>query len=378
MTEHQNFLDAIIEEPEEDAHRLVYADYLEELGDDRGEFIRLQCQRLEYVPHTEEYKRCKRQEDKLLSKYGKRWIKELGAPAGKKHEFDRGFIRHVELRATQFLKEGPSLLQKAPLELVRLPYLKGQVQKLVDAGLLERLRGIDLSSLKLPFEQLELLLRSMPRLIRLRADNSSNPVDQDFAKAIFASPASEHIQHLQLANSRIEPSFYNVMASHHGLPSLKSLTFGNAMLGGPRPKKFKQMDWSGFERLQVRGTIRVADMQEMVHMAPLKFIDFRYGTMPERGLKAMIEGGVFEQAERIVLRGTQLSEKTLLALVQSPMPECQYLELVLELGDEACRALAANGSLSSLKMFAGWMSTKQEKTFFADWPTKRVEPEFPF
>jgi uncharacterized protein (TIGR02996 family) len=39
------FLQAIIESPEDDAHRLVYADWLEEKGQtDRAEFIRVQCE----------------------------------------------------------------------------------------------------------------------------------------------------------------------------------------------------------------------------------------------------------------------------------------------------------------------------------------------
>jgi uncharacterized protein (TIGR02996 family) len=37
------FLAAIRDDPEEDGLRLVFADWLEEQGDTRGEFIRVQC-----------------------------------------------------------------------------------------------------------------------------------------------------------------------------------------------------------------------------------------------------------------------------------------------------------------------------------------------
>lgn len=43
MTEEQAFLSAIIENPWDDSLRLIYADWLEERDDPRGEFIRLQC-----------------------------------------------------------------------------------------------------------------------------------------------------------------------------------------------------------------------------------------------------------------------------------------------------------------------------------------------
>ena len=43
MTPDDAFLQAIVEAPDDDTPRLIYADWLEERGDPRGEFIRLQC-----------------------------------------------------------------------------------------------------------------------------------------------------------------------------------------------------------------------------------------------------------------------------------------------------------------------------------------------
>src|SRR4051794_36091905 len=42
------FLAAILAEPDNDAPRLIYADWLDERGDPRGEFIRVQCQLAQY------------------------------------------------------------------------------------------------------------------------------------------------------------------------------------------------------------------------------------------------------------------------------------------------------------------------------------------
>ena len=38
------FLQAVLENPDDDTPRLIYADWLEERGDPRGEFIRVQCE----------------------------------------------------------------------------------------------------------------------------------------------------------------------------------------------------------------------------------------------------------------------------------------------------------------------------------------------
>ncbi len=44
MNDHAGFIDAICSDPEDIQARLIYADWLEERGDPRGEFIRVQCE----------------------------------------------------------------------------------------------------------------------------------------------------------------------------------------------------------------------------------------------------------------------------------------------------------------------------------------------
>jgi uncharacterized protein (TIGR02996 family) len=44
MSREEDFLQAILENPDDDVPRLIFADWLEEQGDPRGEFIRLQCE----------------------------------------------------------------------------------------------------------------------------------------------------------------------------------------------------------------------------------------------------------------------------------------------------------------------------------------------
>ncbi len=43
MNDHATFLRAILAEPDKDLPRLIYADWLDERGDPRGQFIRVQC-----------------------------------------------------------------------------------------------------------------------------------------------------------------------------------------------------------------------------------------------------------------------------------------------------------------------------------------------
>jgi uncharacterized protein (TIGR02996 family) len=50
MNPEDEFLEAIRQNPDDDTPRLVYADWLEERDDPRGEFIRIQCQLANMTP----------------------------------------------------------------------------------------------------------------------------------------------------------------------------------------------------------------------------------------------------------------------------------------------------------------------------------------
>jgi uncharacterized protein (TIGR02996 family) len=87
------FLAAIAEYPDDDAPRLVYADWLEEQGDaDRAAFIRIQCEIARLLSASEAFllpgwrgsggwldppKDLRNREHELLEKHGYDWWEEL-------------------------------------------------------------------------------------------------------------------------------------------------------------------------------------------------------------------------------------------------------------------------------------------------------------
>src|SRR5262245_57924927 len=84
------FLQAIKENPDDDAPRLVLADWLEERGDLRGEFVRLQCQRAQREREGVAV-RPDRRETKLLEKHKAEWLGLL-AEKGISTEFHGGLV----------------------------------------------------------------------------------------------------------------------------------------------------------------------------------------------------------------------------------------------------------------------------------------------
>jgi uncharacterized protein (TIGR02996 family) len=79
MNHHDAFLRAVIEAPDDDTPRLVYADWLDDHGDpDRADFIRVQCA-LDKMPAGDPRRPALEQREKEpLGQYGWAWAEPLG------------------------------------------------------------------------------------------------------------------------------------------------------------------------------------------------------------------------------------------------------------------------------------------------------------
>jgi uncharacterized protein (TIGR02996 family) len=86
----QAFLAAIIDAPEDDAPRLIYADWLDEHGEcERAEFIRLQCALARPLPRGLRRELRKRVEE-LLSSHAWNWIPRCAL--WETRHWNRGFL----------------------------------------------------------------------------------------------------------------------------------------------------------------------------------------------------------------------------------------------------------------------------------------------
>ena len=116
----QPFFDAIRAAPDDDAPRLHYADWLTEQGDaDRGEFIRLQCERARLGPTSLRGRPLLHREQELLKANREAWLRPLAALriAAQQATFNRGLIEEVTItdfrlfpgRAEALFRAAPTL-----------------------------------------------------------------------------------------------------------------------------------------------------------------------------------------------------------------------------------------------------------------------------
>lgn len=112
----QGFLHAITTDPDDDIHRLVYADWLEENDQQpRGEFIQLQCQIARMQPTDPALPALQASANTILQEYQEEFLGILPRVADIVYQFRRGFVEVVQLPMSHSKHHLPRIFQHAPL-----------------------------------------------------------------------------------------------------------------------------------------------------------------------------------------------------------------------------------------------------------------------
>lgn len=125
MPDDPAFIRMIAAAPDDDAPRLVYADYLDERGDvvntARAEFIRVQVEKARLVPDTPRSNELWHREATFLMEWARRWRSELPAIEGVRYGgFRRGFIDQVQASAAALHRHFQLILDAIPLRVLTL------------------------------------------------------------------------------------------------------------------------------------------------------------------------------------------------------------------------------------------------------------------
>jgi len=101
------FLDDIAADIDDDAPRLIFADWLAEHGhDDRAEFIRVQIERSRLPAWDAAQVRLRLREEALLKQHGEAWLAEMPHFKGAKWEgFRRGIVAEVSFASYEAMRE---------------------------------------------------------------------------------------------------------------------------------------------------------------------------------------------------------------------------------------------------------------------------------
>ena len=267
MTHNEAFLHAIIENPDDDAPRLVYADWLEERGDPRGEFIRVQCELAALAPGAPSWELARRLEQLWMAR-GETWLQPfrdalrerslslrdlfygcVDVPLGP--TFSRGFLEDVSMTADHFLTLADTLFRLTPIRKAVLYEARDHVSAVAGSPYPARLTALGLHgrpNLFVPGEFPDYdpgpdwfapigsggarLLAASPHLGRLTAlDLGSNEIDDAGVEALAACPGLARLTELVLSDNRVGDTGAQALAASSHLGRLCVLNLAGNYIG---------------------------------------------------------------------------------------------------------------------------------------------------
>jgi uncharacterized protein (TIGR02996 family) len=338
MNHEDAFLDAIRQEPEDDAHRLIFADWLEEHGDPRAPFIR--CQVLaEQRPLCDPQRLALEEEarDHLEAHRGE-WLANLAGNAIS-WTFRRGFIESVTLTRNAFLALPPGLFDRHPVREAHLILepLERSPQELADLAECPHLRFI---------ERLGLVHRFL----------ADSPLE-----SLFGSPYLTRLRGLVLNSTYLTGRWLGALDRFPILAQIEELDLSHcpflhdrvlrALAGSPQIGVLKRLHL-GATALTPYGLIALLSPHKLAQLVDLEVTVMNVPALAEasrRVLRELADSPTLRQLTTLSLRGGSLAGDRGAILFAGPMENVCDLQIVgCEMGSEAARALAGAAHLRKL------------------------------
>jgi len=401
----------ILDKPDDDDARLVYADWLEENGDlARAEFIRIQIERNRLPWWREEHDWLEPRETKLLEDNCEQWLSELPDWAQEHAAFERGFVDQVFGQALQWQQDSERILAVAPVRSLRLRKGRGRLfRSLLATDTSELLTGLRLESLSLEandFSPLAVMacLRGLRKLEIINCRLSPNVID-GFRRArsweavrhleVFLSdignhraaellrcPALSALEHLHLVNNNLTGDTFLSALLERG-EHLRSLDLSANPLGDEglvrlaREGSFEQLEHLELRQMRGQGegvgalgqakwcrSLVSLDLQtnhmelgtveglaQSSYLRSLKSLDLRQTAIHDGRVTPLIDSPVLRSLEHLRLSENPLHDATVAGLLRSPhLGNLRSLDLDhLAVGSATMEALADSSHLSNLR-----------------------------
>jgi uncharacterized protein (TIGR02996 family) len=251
-------LASIREHPDDDARRLVYADWLDDHGDpQRAAFIRVQCRLAALDEDDPQRRELQRQEYELLAEHGGAWAAAFVGQVGG-WRFRRGFVEWVKAEPAAFAKAA-KWMAAAPVDEVDVrPRGLDEAGKLFASPQLRRVRRLDLDHAKLGDEGVS-MLASSPNVANLtHLSLRFTGVGREGLLGLARSPQLRSLRSLDVeANWRtLRASDFTDFVSACTLPALERFAWDTAV----GPDGFRALAASPLGRRLTASNLKVADV----------------------------------------------------------------------------------------------------------------------
>jgi uncharacterized protein (TIGR02996 family) len=248
------FLADIRDHPEDDAPRLIYADWLDEHSEPlRAELIRVQVALAREPADGPDRERLELRSRAILEEQEEGWTAPL-RPLVVRHRFRRGLIDEVEVEVGQVAQHGEELLRLAPTAAWRV-HVHGWegVRALVGCKALSRVRRLALLGERVGGAGARILAESR-HIAGLRSLSLAGQVlGQPGAQALAGSRYLTNLEELDLTACGLARSAVTLLAQSPNLPRLRRLALAQNQLGdadvralvaSPYLKELRELDLS--------------------------------------------------------------------------------------------------------------------------------------
>ncbi|MFO0552485.1 MAG: TIGR02996 domain-containing protein [Polyangiaceae bacterium] len=230
-------LRAVLERPDDDEPRLVYADWLTEQGDARGELIQVQCE-LAGMALSRERRRALRAREKQLLQGSRAALASLEA-LSESSSIERGLVSGVTLFAPKLVKHCAELRASHPI--VHFEVVASKPEELVKLAALAPLMGVP---------KLTIQARRTPRIYQSRAHlalvaTAKSPIwsrtrelglehvddsDEEWG-AFFSGLAAPELDTLVTRAAQFTPTALRALAASGSLPALRRVVLDYPAMG---------------------------------------------------------------------------------------------------------------------------------------------------
>ncbi|MBX7104431.1 MAG: TIGR02996 domain-containing protein [Gemmataceae bacterium] len=347
----------VLDAPDDDSPRLVFADWLDESGDPRGEFIRVQVARANLDLEDPRQLELSEREQLLLARHRRQWDQPLAGLADG-WDYSRGFAETVRGSARRWLESAATLFGVTPVREAAIYDVSGHLTPLSQAGWLARLKSITVFAGHQPAVAPALAEADLPRLRELRLGR--NNIDDLGVAALAAQSRFPELRLLDLSDNRISAVGARLLAGSSRFDRLEFLNLSlnplsidgtAAIIEGHHLRRLHvlqlartQLDRAGAAHLASLpglnristidlggnalgdlGTARLADSPYLSGLVELGLAQNDIGT---DGLAALLAAPGLAGLRRLDLSGNRIDDAAIAQLVASPAwPALTDLEL---------------------------------------------------
>jgi len=369
QSEAEAFMQRIRAYPNDDAPRLVFADWLDEQGDPRGAFIRVQIALAQLDAEGEERTgrpereklrdRLVNTEQALLEAHETEWTAPFRRVATRPR-FRRGFVEEVNVDAHNFVRHAHELFSAGPLQHLYLLDIGSALAAVFQCPFLSRLTALTIHA----SHRGEPLARAVARSEYLgnikRLYLSRNRFEADAAEHLAASSGLARLEELDLQENEIGEAGARALASSPHLGALRVLELQGNGLGPAGAEALAVSDrLVSLETLGLAandiGAPRIQSLARIHKLLRFPVLDLSDNGIGPAGLLVILTTPPADRPQFIRIRELDLSHNDLgdagaRILAQSPCLASLRALRVTNCGirDDGARALAESPHLSEL------------------------------